>query len=245
MNNWRPSALLIPVREFVNPSDGDELRFTLRGIERNAPWITQVIIAGHLPEWCHNVTHVPTEQFPGRKWSNATDNILAACGHPDVPESFAWGNDDMWLTRPIDSMPPLHRGPVTKVYTHYRRTLRGNGPYMRGMHKTMRTLEAMGYREPLSYELHSPLVVERDLLADCIATLKATAEGDEAMHTRTFFANVASLGGERVEDCKMIRAGDEYPPGPWWSTTDNLFDQHMGKVLRWLLPEPSRWELHA
>ena len=92
--------------------DFKTLKYVLRGIEANAPWVNKVhlVTAGHLPEWLNtsnpklnilthadiflNTSHLPVFN------SNAIE--MNFIGIRDLSEQFVLFNDDMIILKPVD-----------------------------------------------------------------------------------------------------------------------------------------------
>ncbi len=91
--------------------DNDELRYSLRSLESNAPWVNRVFLvtSGQIPSWL-NLKHPRLRVihhsaiFPNRSHL-PTFNSLAIEMHlhriPGLSKNFLYFNDDMFLGRPI------------------------------------------------------------------------------------------------------------------------------------------------
>ncbi|WP_030672486.1 hypothetical protein [Streptomyces sp. NRRL B-1347] len=227
--------IVVPVRPgAVN----QQLRFALRSWSSNLPH-RQVWIVGHLPHWVADVRHIPLEQR-GTKYANTTAAVRAACEHPDVAENFLLCNDDFFVMQPLPAgMPALHRGPVREVEQHY--VARGSGPYLRGMRETRDLLREHGHDDPVSYELHVPLPVTKT------GMLKALDIGHhlDVLHKRTAYGVLAGIGGEQIEDVKILHRG---PRGfgeesAFLSTMpDSFANGRVGNLIRAAFPLACRYE---
>lgn len=224
--------------------DNEELRYSLRSL-RNVPH-GQVWIVGYCPSFVKNVNVVPSPQH-WSKYVNSTRNVLAACKHPDVSDRFLLFNDDFFILRRVDEWPVFHRGPVADVVADYYRRfgpLKWNDHYRRGMEQTAAILERWGFADPLSYELHAPMAIQKDLMVE--AVMRAVEEDSSivALHKRTLFGNYARVGGRATQDHKM--SGMERTWGDnqlFVSTEDSAFRRGaVGRRLRARFPEPSPYE---
>lgn len=226
-----PLDLLYLVR---HGDENEELRWSLRSVAVNLPH-RQVWLAGYCPTWVDPavVRHVPVgwHRDPHR---SSTDNLLAAVRHPDIGEHVVLMNDDFFVLRPVSGVPMLHRGPVVD---------RGDGgTYARGMRQTVQLLARLGHPDPVSYELHIPMVVHTPTMR---RLLEAHGDGRiPVLHKRTLYGNVAHCGGVRAEDVKVRAAGDRWDPdGPFLSTNDGVFKRaRVGVWLRERFPHPCRYE---
>jgi hypothetical protein len=212
--------------------ENQELRYSLRSLV-NAPHDRVWVFGGH-PAWISNVTVVTTPQR-GLKYAITTASLRQACEHPEVSDPFWLWNDDFYAIAP--SRPDhYHRGPVRDVLAAYERQ-HPTGIYTRGMRNTLAILEAHGHHDPLSYELHVPLVVHKKPMLEAIAL----GEGQTCWHKRTAYGNIAGLGGELTDDVKVTSSASPIPEGPWMSSSDKTFGL-IRKVLGLMFPEPSRYE---
>lgn len=225
--------IVVPVREL---SVNQQLRYALRSWAANLPH-RRVWLVGYRPSWAVGVRHIPTVQN-GTKYENTTAAIRAACENPEVSETFLLCNDDFFVMEPVGEMPVLHRGPVREVEAYY--VTRGNGRYLRGLRETRDWLVGLGHADPLSYELHVPLPVEKKAM---LAVLDAGRHLD-VLHKRTAYGVIAGIGGERIEDVKVLHRGPSFDRrSPWLSTMpDSFTNGAVGQLIRRTFPRPSPYE---
>lgn len=91
--------------------DNQELKYSLRSVEMNAPWINKIFIVtnGQIPSWLDTshpkikiVTHkeiMPADALPTFN-SEAIETCLANI--PELSEYFLYANDDMFINRPVN-----------------------------------------------------------------------------------------------------------------------------------------------
>lgn len=91
-------------------ADNDELKYSLRALERNAPWIRRIFIVtdGQRPAWLdiHNpkiriVDH--SEILPEKARPTFNSVVIEHNLHriPGLAEHFLYSNDDMFINRPV------------------------------------------------------------------------------------------------------------------------------------------------
>jgi len=212
----------------IKGGHNEELRWSLRSLA-NVPHDRVWLFGGKPPKWVQNTKCVRTPQ-DGTKYVNTTAAIKAACEHPDVSDPFILMNDDFYILRRTQSIPALHRGPVDEVIADYKARFSKGNTYIVGMERTMLRLQEMGYERPLSYELHTPMVVEK------AAMLEALEAGSdlEVIHKRTMYGNIAGLGGRRIDDVKVRNKTDTIPRGTYLSMVEGSFEE-VRPVLRYFL----------
>lgn len=198
---------------------------------RSYPGTGEVWILGGKPKWLVNVNHVPIVQNGGR-YQNTRKLLRWAVASPLVSDPFLWSNDDIfWLGT---ETPMLHGGPFAKY------VMRLSNSYARGGRETLKMLRAAGYSDPLSWSLHTPLVVHKEQMR---YALDMAGNLPWAVHVRTLYGNLAEMKGTQHRDVKLHGAGLPDPSWPYVSTSDEAFTRHpVGKWLRDRFPDPSRFE---
>ncbi|MBR3675745.1 MAG: Stealth CR1 domain-containing protein [Alphaproteobacteria bacterium] len=90
--------------------DNEELRYSLRSVEQNAPWIHKIFIVtnGQIPQWLNTshpkikiITHdqiMPKDALPTFN-SEAIETCLANI--PGLSEYFLYANDDFFIGKPV------------------------------------------------------------------------------------------------------------------------------------------------
>lgn len=138
-------------------ADNDELRYSLRSLEKYAPWIRKIFIVtdGQTPHWLDTsnprvriVDHseiMPPQSLPCFN-SCLIEHFL--CNIPGLSERFLYANDDMYFNRPVtpemffasDGLPiiRLNRRPFRKLTLWLREYLLGKkmSNYNRTIHNT-------------------------------------------------------------------------------------------------------------
>ena len=217
----------------VGPGDRNEaLRYSLRSLgnlDHDRVWI-----AGHLPSWVRGVRHIPVPQVSTR-WENSTANMLAACEHPGVSGEFVYFNDDFFVMRETVDVPIWHLGPVDAAARRW-----GGSSYARGALRTRDRLAQLGHSEPVSYEVHAPMVVDKAAMRAALAA----GAGVVPLHKRTMYGNLAGVGGVQVRDVKVATARAQPPEALFISTADAAFAGRAGGLIRAQFPRPGPYE-HA
>jgi hypothetical protein len=219
--------------------DGEnpELRYSLRTLERNVPHDT-VWVFGGAPTWLNPDTaiHIVSPQQP-TPYSSTRKHLKAALDNPDVSDPFMLWNDDFYAMQPVVSVPPMHRGRMSAALGG----TRSMTPWFKGLQGTMQFLNhRLDIPEPLSYDLHVPIVVKKDEMREALNLSKSVKA--DAVHLRSIYGNLARLGGSAVKDPKMVRRNDPFPRGPWLSSSPDTFRSTVEPVLRYLFPDSSIYE---
>jgi hypothetical protein len=224
--------LVVPVRE---AAVNEQLRYALRSWAACLPH-RHVWVAGYRHTWLTGgVGHIATRQ-DGTGYMATTAAMRAACEHPQVSDPFIWANDDTFVMRPLpDGMPVLHRGLMRELLAA---RAGHSGPYVEAMRGTYAWLTARGY-EPLSYDLHVPLPVAK------AGMLRALEEGrGHDAHKRTVYGVLNAIGGEQIEDVKVMYRGPRFPKESAFLSTlpDAFCNGAVGQFIRHRFHRPCRYE---
>lgn len=179
---------------------GQELVFSLRSLQ-NIPH-DRVFFVGGCPDWAKNVTHIPTEQ-KDTKYKNTTNNLIAACKDSRISGDFVLMNDDFFI---LDRISPeelnLHNGPVDKSLDRYHRLIPHGSKYVQGMEQTKHFLQGVGISNPLSYELHTPFVINKKRFLKMFS-LPGILD-IPCLHKRSAYGNLYLTGGVEMQDVKIF-----------------------------------------
>lgn len=217
----------------------EELRYALRSLV-NIPH-GKVWIYGGEPRWLTGAAHVPVRQGPVGH-VNTARILTAIAGNRALSDEFYWWHDDMYVMEPIETVPRLWR----RTWADWRATARERrDPH--GPAKTFETeavLRAFG-REPLHcYELHVPMVIERDALRSMVGAVTAwRPEALVQVQKRSLYGNWVGYGGAQAQDVKFYRSTlVEQIGGAFASSSDLALTSAVGQVVRERFPEPGPYE---
>lgn len=216
--------------------ENPELRYSLRSLEANVPH-DNVWIFGGAPTWLNLDTtlHVFSPQQP-TPYSSTRKHLKAALENPAVSDPFLLMNDDFYAMQPVGIVPPMHRGLMSTVLENSRSLT----PWFKGLRDTLQFLDRRGVKEPLSYDLHVPIVVDKREMEEALRLSKGVKT--DAIHLRSIYGNLAEIGGLAVDDPKLLRRGDLFPRGPWLSSGPDTYRSTVEPVLRYLFPDSSTYE---
>lgn len=219
----------------VRPGDAnDELRYSLRSLA-NIPH-GRVWIVGYKPTWVTGVEHIDGNQFGPH--ANVYENIRAAMNCPDVSDEVIIFNDDFFVTERIAEIPRLYRSTLAE-HIALPRVQRNRGWWLDSLNATLVCLQVHGITDPLSYELHVPVVVNKRKMADTLAAF-AQVTPVNPPQWRTLYGNLYAAGGTRQADVKQYGAGEM--KRPFHSTDDRSF-VHYRNGLDYLFRAPSPYEI--
>jgi hypothetical protein len=224
--------VVYPVREGEH---NDELMYSLRSL-KNIPH-GKVFLVGYAPSWVRNIVHIKRDQKGFTKYQNSTANLLAACNDPRVSDDFILMNDDFFFLKPMTEVPVRHRGPVKDVIEEYKQRYKADKKYLQGMIETYELCKAWFSNEPLSYELHIPMVINKEKFLDTWGAGKHI----HPLHKRTLYGNMWQIGGEQMEDTKETFKRRDANTTEFLSTDERSFS-FLGQHRRLMRKFPQKCE---
>ena len=190
-------------------SNCDELTYSLRTL-RNIPH-ERVFIVGDCPDNIRKdkVVHIPTVQT-GTKWKNSMHNFRTACTDNRLSEDFILMNDDFFILRPITEKDLLVRwGTMQAVHDLYFKKHGKETNWMRGMRETAELLKKRGISDPVCYDLHTPMILNKRKFLQ-LFELDGVKDID-VLHARSLYGNLYGVGGTYMDDVKYLAEGDFDP----------------------------------
>lgn len=210
--------------------DNEELRYSIRSAIANLPH-DNIWVFGGKPDW-YKGNHVRLKQN-GFKYDNARANLAAITRHYDVSDNFVLMNDDFYAVRPVKNIEPMHRGLMQKHLD----MIEVNLGYKELVQETFDTLTRIGIEQPLSYELHVPMVMNKNKLAKVLRMPGLW---------RSLYGNIYGIGGEEYLDVKVHNTIDidslMKNPLPYISSHENTFQGILDGYFNTAFPNPSKHE---
>ncbi len=220
----------------------ENLRYSLRSL-KNIPH-DDVYIIGHKPEWVKNVKYINRMQRVRNKFQNISRNMWLATKTTSISDDFIYMDDDYFIMREIDDIFPAHRGDIQLMINFNEQ--QGSRIYVKGYTDTRDRLLALDITRPMSYELHIPMIFNKEKLRHILELDNEHAINAEIFHVRSFYGNYYHIGGQHMNDVKIKH------------TYQNRLDWVMGKRylycagdaptgfllqhLKELFPEKSQYE---
>lgn len=247
--NGGARAAALPDLVYPVKNAGEELRYSLRSVARNARGLYgRVWIVGDRPDWAVNVGHIEAAGRPGSgRGGDVRAKIAAACAHPDVADTFLLMHDDYFLVDPVTEWRAYHMGPIRHHITRLRRSPDTSRAWLRYVVETADWLESQGYRNGLTWQGHRPLVWDKRKLGKALKRAPRTLQLDIV----GLFEMAGAPMGTPARGCNSkVRADDASfhrkmaeRDIPWLSTSDRAFAFGLaGRFIRGLFPDPCEYE---
>jgi hypothetical protein len=214
--------------------DNDELRYSLRSIEKNMPK-GRVWVVGHRPIW-YIGDFIPVDDIGG-KFDNIVNCIKTVSENNDISDNFILMNDDFFALNPIDKLKNYHGGLLENKIARYKE-LRMAPKYIRLLELTLKQLKENGINNPIDYDIHVPIIMNKTILKDAI---------NLAFFPRSAYGNLAKLEAIKITDVKIYSNGEkinwhEIINNDFVSTEDNSFISLKNNILDKMFDKPSQLE---
>ena len=147
---------------FEREAAWEELRYSLRSIEKHFKFEFRVVIVGDLPGWINpdSVLHIPHERCEGMQENTLYDAItkqLLFNAHPDTSLHFVRMYDDIYILRDVEL---VDIGQFKAMYSFEDVPVR-SGTWWNQLNNTLSTLRAKGY-DAWNTETHLPELFNKE-----------------------------------------------------------------------------------
>ena len=217
-----------------NDIDSEEIRYSLRSVERNFPH-HKVWFYGGKPKGIEPDEYVRVIQQGESKYDRVTNTIRAICMNDEITDSWWLFNDDFFVMEKISDFKPLASGTIEERVQFIIDKYGFKSSYARKLEHTGQVLQAKGY-DTMCYAMHAPMLVNRKIALDALDEFAG-----EPMF-RCIYGNYAGEEPQIVKDAKIFDHEEPLTGTVFLSTNDTAFRNEGGTYIRGVFPEPSRWE---
>lgn len=226
----------------------NELRYSLRSVEKYLTGYRNIYIIGECPEWLTGVLHVPMkDERPGNlvyKERNIMLKVLEACRQRELSKEFLFMNDDHFF------LSGFNAGTYPNFFLENLPTaIKARGikdQYCASMQNTLHALHKTKLYD-LFFDVHYPIRYNKEKFMRVMDAYDWQLPYGYII--KSLYANTAGLEGTPVEqDCKINGPGGceqiqgTIDPWPMFSTGNNMDYEELETVMEFLYPDPSRYE---
>lgn len=207
----------------------EELKYSIRSVVESFP-DSNIWVVGGKPDW-YVGNYIKVEQRES-KYKNAVENLKTISVSDQISESFVLMNDDFYIIKKINKIENFHGGYLLNKINLYQK-LNGNSQYTRKLSGTYKKLKALGFENPLDYELHVPMIMEK-------TKLKIVLELIDQFLWRSIYGNKFNVGGTEMQDVKVYNSGPlvlksynlNIDNHTYLSSADSSFNNIFNKILK-------------
>jgi len=217
----------------------DELCYSLRSVEKNFPHNRLWFIGGK-PMYLHPDGQIIVNQKGKTKWDRVRAMLELVGKNDKLTEDFVLFNDDFFVMRPVENLPPYRYGTLEQLCHRIERK-NGGVPteYTLNLKRTIDTLKQNAL-PTLNFELHVPIVLNRHKLLEVIKTFPDT-RGTRSLYGNMYFSKkeTTPLKDVKICDKTSLPLLDQ----TFLSTDDQSFARgKVGELIRETFPNKSKWE---
>lgn len=231
--------------------DNNELKYSLRSIEKHGINTGNIVIVGHLPSWIEKtrVIHIP-ESFNYYKERNIMECIRLACLDERVSDNFIYFNDDFFLNSNVNwkDFPTYIRPYDLHEYVWGEdRTKNRWNKYTRIIEKTYNALVEKGL-PTLTYDIHIPMPMNKKKFIEAVDSFDWDCPQKLGLTYRSIYGNYNKIPAISRDDVKYHRIAtsqgflNSIKDKSFFSTDDRSEERHMLFVFEKLYPNKSWWE---
>lgn len=216
--------------------DDNELKCSLRSVEKHLKGVRKVWIVGRLPQFVRNVEHIPADDTSRIPDINICAKILKACRHPGVSNDFLFMNDDHFINLDCraDKFPYFHGGDL--IGRIMRRSRDG---YQNRLINTYNALINRGM-PTLHYDIHTPILYNKKLFENIVPSYDWTV--NSGLVIKSLYANTLRIEGVQIKDMKKYNPGEIAEDCAVFSTVEGI-SPDMEAFLFSKFPDKSKYEV--
>ncbi len=226
--------------------DNNEIRYSLRSVEKHLKNYRYVFIIGECPDWIQNVIHVPVIET-GHASQNIMQKLLKACDIQILTDEFLFMNDDFFFLKDADAptYPYYYDGELSD---HIRQG------YINWYHdyinETITELKAKKLSKKY-FDIHTPIIYGKYLFP----MIMKEFDFSKKLIVKSIYANQMNFKGEHMKDLKIKGwfsksvVNNLIRNKPIFSTGDICFQELDNKksavkeILQELFPNKSKFEI--
>ena len=219
-----------------NGIDTDEIRYSLRSVEKNFKPVNKVWFYGGKPEGITPDHYVKVIQAGANRFQKVTNTIKQICLNDEITDKFYLFNDDFFVMKKVEEVPLIASGTIAERQAYIKEKRGYASRYSQRLGKTAERLKDKGYNT-LCYAMHMPILVDRK------KALEAMAQFSSDPMFRCIYGNYVAEETVIEKDVKVFGNEDPYTDTTYLSTDDKAFNSKAGEYIRSKFTKPSRWEV--
>lgn len=224
-----------------SPFNDEELKYSLRSLEKYAKGLENVYVIGHCPEYLSDkVIKIKVEEVDGNKEYRIGKKILNAIDDGILTEPFLFFNDDFFLTKETDIV----------NYPNYAKAWdfkSGRLSYGASVSATLDYLLDEGVAKPMFYDIHKPIIYEPKKFKEIRKALEFSRSLKDGLVVKSLYGNLNIVPPTKCKDLK-IKSLNTYEDrvqvyyAGMFSIYDSAWNAGAKEYLKKLFPFKSKFE---
>lgn len=212
------------------PGENEELKYSIRSVDKNLSH-DRIWIIGYKPNW-YTGNYVEVED-KSVKLENIRNCLSVVTKVGAISDDFVLMNDDFYILKPMGTLPTYHGGFLDDKISRYV-AHSGSTRYTRVLGEASRDLKKRGIKQPLDYDIHTPMIMNKLKLKEIVGM---------NMAPRSTYGNIFNIGGTQIEDVKIYKYNNTVDMSPGVLSTEDNSLKLVKEMLEKEFSEPTRYEL--
>jgi hypothetical protein len=178
----------------------NEIRFSLRSLDKNLQGIRKVWVVGEKPEFLKNINHIPfPDELPNNVDGNIIRKVLRVCQEQTLTDNFLFINDDHLIMKPVlaGDIPPYHKGNMESFTKEF-----FEANFWRGrLFRTKNILLQKGYNA-LHFDCHLPIVLNKKRFPEVMGMFDY--EKNIGFTMKSLYGNIVHPDGPEIKGQKSV-----------------------------------------
>lgn len=225
--------------------DDNELRYSLRSVEKHLTGIRDIYIVGAFPDWLQNVKHIPYMDEDRWKEHRIALKILQACIQPGMSDNFLFMNDDHFLLKNFKACEfPFYWKEQLSTSANGRRF---DDAYRKSLANTHYALNERGLKT-YNFDVHCPIIYNKSMF-QAIYKMYDWVNTNYSFVIKSLYCNTMKIEGEQITDIKisnpLFNVDDlkyQLQGRCFFSIGDKAVTRDLTILMEELYPEKSKYE---
>jgi len=176
----------------------NEIKYSIRSVERNINF-RNIFIVGGLPLFFDSkkINHIVADDPYSNKLKNAIYKISLACNDERISENFVLMNDDFFFLKKVEKIDYFNKG---KLEVSKKNHSTKGGYYYRAICNTLETLKDMGIDDPIDFEVHYPIIINKKKFLETINKISDI----DGLLFRSLYGNLNNIKSKYRRDVKIF-----------------------------------------
>ena len=216
--------------------DTDELRYSLRSVEKNFPH-RKVFFVGGQPKGFKPDGKIEHKQTGYNKWDQIRSSMWKIVECDEITDDFYLFNDDFFIMKPVKGKyVNMVDGTLIRRIEELANDCKGFNSYAKTLLKANEELKTLKC-PTMNYDLHTPMLMNKEMVKNSIGKCASP-------QMRSIYGNINRIPYVMHPDVKVYGL-DVVPEDPdLLSTDDDSFTKgKVGEYIRTVFNKPSRFEV--
>jgi len=156
----------------IGPAQWEEIRYSLRSVEKYFEDDYRIWFVGHQPQGTQNVYHLDhNRENPAHRRNDQLNKLMAACNCDELSDDIIWMYDDQYLLKPTTAN--YMAQPLAQARIKYRKPRAAGGLHGARKWASFKAIAEAGREYVYDFETHLPRLFNRHLMKEALELYRA------------------------------------------------------------------------